>query len=164
MSDPLSGTPYFNVRGLKELEQALDELPANMEKNIARGAVRAGGVVFRDEARRLVPVESGALRDSIRVVARRSRGGRVLVNVVAGRSGKDQPWYARFVEFGTAPHRIDPLGKGALLIGSVFAEKAYHPGAAAKPFMRPAFDTKARQAVEAVADYIRRRLDKLKGQ
>ena len=46
----------LNIKGLKELEAALDRIPLNIEKNIARGAVRAGGVVFRDEARRLVPV------------------------------------------------------------------------------------------------------------
>lgn len=154
----------FEAQGMKALEAALDQLPVNIERNIARGAVRAGGAVFRDEARRLAPVLSGALQKSIRVVARRGSPGRVLVNVVAGRNGKGQPWYARFVEFGTAPHVEKPVLGKALLIGNkTFAQEVQHPGAAPKPFMRPAFDTKAREAVQAVGDYIRMRLDKLAG-
>lgn len=153
----------FEVKGLKELEAALDALPANVERNVARGALRAGANVLRDEARRLAPVKSGLLQKFIRVVQRRGAPGRLMVNVVAGGSGAGKPWYARFLEYGTAPHRIEAKKGGALFIGGHFVKGLDHPGAAPHPFMRPALDTKAKDAVEAFRKYVAERLDKLKG-
>lgn len=153
----------FKVKGLAELERALDALPARMEKNVARGALRAGGAVFREEARRLAPVKSGALQKSIRVVSARMRQGMLRLNIVAGRSGKDQPWYAKLVEFGTPPHKITAAFGSALAIAGKLVASVQHPGAAPKPFMRPAFDTKGKEAVEAFRDYTAKRLAKLTG-
>jgi hypothetical protein len=41
----------------------------------------------------------------------------------------------------------------------VETQRVLHPGARAKPFMRPALDTKADVAVKAVADTVRRNLN-----
>jgi hypothetical protein len=67
---------------------------------------------------------------------------------------------AHLVEFGTAAHRIEPKRKGKVLafeVGgeTVFTTRVDHPGAQAKPFLRPAGDTKAQAAVDKIAENLR---------
>lgn len=47
------------IHGLAELQRTLDQLPAKIEANVLRGALRAGANVIANEARRLVPVANG---------------------------------------------------------------------------------------------------------
>lgn len=146
----------MQVSGLAELQKALAELPKKLSTNIMRGALSAGANVIADEARRFVPVDTGQLKESIRVSSRLVRGHPIVTVKAGGRykvykGGKAQkgkpyrtvsnsgairyhaPYYAHFVEFGTVK-----MG--------------------ARPFMRPAFDAKKAEAVEVIADYIRKRL------
>jgi hypothetical protein len=44
------------VKGLEEAFKALEQLPAKMEKNILRGAIRAAAKPVADDARRRAPV------------------------------------------------------------------------------------------------------------
>ncbi|NDC04095.1 MAG: HK97 gp10 family phage protein [Betaproteobacteria bacterium] len=71
------------VSGLAELKKALDQLPAKVEANIMRGAMRAGSKVMAEKAKEQVPVDSGDLRNSIRVTTR-SRRGQVTATVAHG--------------------------------------------------------------------------------
>lgn len=57
----------FAVNGLAELEKNLSNLVPRLQKNILRGALRAGAAVIADEARRRVSVDTGQLKASIRV-------------------------------------------------------------------------------------------------
>lgn len=110
----------IRVKGLSELNKFLQQLPAKIEQNVMRGALRAGANVIKDEAKRLVPVSApnsrdkkrygfraGTLRDSIRVSAR-VKNGRVTASVYAGGQTKSgaEVYYASWVEFGTAAHAI----------------------------------------------------------
>lgn len=110
----------IRVKGLSELNKFLQQLPAKIEQNVMRGALRAGANVIRDEAKRLAPVSepnsqnkrrygfyAGTLRDSIRVSAR-VKDGRVTASVYAGGKTKSGAtvFYANWVEFGTAGHAI----------------------------------------------------------
>lgn len=146
--------PEIQMHGLADLQTLLDELPAKIEANVLRGGLRAGAKVIEEEAKQAVPEASGALRDSIRV-SMRSRRGIVQATVKAG--GK-KAWYAHLVEFGTARHWIKPKSRKSLLLAGLAREVVEHPGAKPKPFMRPAFDTKAQDAIQAMADYIKKRL------
>lgn len=138
------------IRGLAELQAALDSLPAKIEQNIMRGALRAGAVVLRDEAKAGVPKQSGDLRDSIRVSVRAKRGT-VTSRVIAG--NKDA-FYAHMVEMGTAAHII----KGPSTLGGRVLSNIEHPGARKNPFLRPALDNNATAAIERAREYIRDRL------
>lgn len=156
-------TTEFQVKGLKELQRFLDTLPAKVEANIMRGALRAGAKPILESARSSAPVGEpsengrkkynhyvGALRDSFRVSGRiNSRKGEVTVSVKAGgkvkKTGADV-FYAHMVEFGTKPHAIRKGGKVS------------HPGTSPRPFMRPALDSKSGEAVVAAGNYIKRRL------
>jgi HK97 gp10 family phage protein len=181
-SNNIGGTVH--IHGLADLQRTLDQIPAKIEANVLRGALRAGANVIADEARRLVPVKTGQLKESIRVSVRPFPGGKLVATVKAGgrfkvyaagkaikgasykttgASGKPDyhaPFYAHFVEFGTARHWIKPKSRKSLFIAGLLKELVDHPGGRAKPFMRPAFDGKARAAIEAMAAYIRTRLPK----
>lgn len=143
-----------NITGGAELDAFLQTLSAKVEKNIMRSALRAGANVIKDEAKANVPVKLGNLRKSVRV-STGSKAGSVFATVKAGNK---RAWYWRFVEFGTASHLIMPKNARALAVGGVVVEKIEHPGATASPFMRPALDAKADQALAAVTAQIRKRL------
>ena len=168
--------------GLDKLLSELQDLPLKIERNIYRGALRAGAKVIVDEAKRLVPIDSSDLRDSIRASVRVGRNnGKITANIKAGNK---KAFYANFIEHGTVrhyikasirPQRLTRRGlktisiktlnkiesRGGLVIGGRFVgTEVIHPGSRKHPFMRPALDTKWRDAVTAFADYVRTRLPK----
>lgn len=129
-----------NVRvvGLDRLNKKLAALPGAAEAEI-RTAMEAVAADMVRLARSLVPVSSGRLRQSIGwtwgtaprgsislgSVKQGRRGGAMTITVFAG---NDEAYYARWVEFGTAPHTQGGIFKGAT-----------HPGTRAQPFFYPAF-------------------------
>lgn len=145
-----------SVTGLAELQKRLDKLPTNLERNVMRGAMRAGVRVFLLKASSKIHDVLGELKDSLRVKTS-SRNGVVSATLVAG--GK-KGWYAYMVEFGTTQHFIRPKHAKSLFIAGLNKTVVDHPGAKPKPFMRPALDEGQTEAFEATADYIRRRLEK----
>jgi len=92
---------------------------------------------FTNELVRTCPVDTGNLKNSINM----NKVGRNFVITM--------PYYAVYVEFGTAPHIIRPKNKKALSWTSgkggggerFFAKVVHHPGTAPQPFIRTAFDT-----------------------
>lgn len=152
----------IDIKGAAELKRALGELPAKIEKGISRGALRAGAVVLQEEAQSLAPSgDSGRLRESISVSTGAKRSGTVYAHVRAGGRKKGDAFYAHMVEFGTKPHEIKPRKFKSLFLAGIFRKIVKHPGAKPKPFLRPAFDNKSGEAVDAIAAYIRARLARL---
>ena len=147
----------IEVTGLAGLQALLDELPARIEGNVVRGGLRAAAKVVEAEAKRLCPGgKSGDLRDSIRVTLR-SKHGHISATVKAGNA---RAFYAHMVEFGTARHWIKPKNRKSLFVAGLLREAVDHPGAKKEPFMRPAIDGKADEAIDAMAAYLRDRIPK----
>lgn len=148
-------TDTFHIKGLAELGQALSTLPVKIERNVLRGALRAGMKPVQLAARDNAAKATGLLARGLKI-STDGRKGKVYARLKT--SGKHD-YIARFVEFGTAPHRISGRNGGMLRIaGKAIVPSVAHPGARAVPFMRPALDTKSPDAVQAVANYIRNRL------
>mgnify|MGYP003394070328 CR=1 FL=1 len=140
-----------------------------------RGALRAGAKVILDQAKATAPVGppsskgkklyggyAGALRDSIRV-GTRIKGGTVTAYVRAGGKNaktKADVFYANMIEFGgTKSYTIAAFKKGGFLsLGGVFRKTVPHPALRKIPFMRPALDGQAQNAVIAAAEYMKNRL------
>ena len=143
----------LHIKGGAELNKFLQQLPAKIEQSVLRGALRAGANVVMAEAKANVPVESGQLRDGLKV-STSSRRGRVTAKVKAtGKHAHIAPW----LEYGTAAHKITAKGKG-MFFGGLFVKGVQHPGSRPKPFMRPALDGRAQDAVSAAARYMKQRL------
>lgn len=147
----------INVKGFEELQKELDKLPAKIEANIMRGALRSGAVVVQKTAKKEVPKHTGKLAAGL-VIRTSRRGGRVTASVVAtGPHAYLAPW----IEFGTAAHKIKPKSKGGMLsFGGIFASGVEHPGQRAKPFMRYALQAEANNALQAIGAYVKKRLTK----
>lgn len=145
------------IKGAADLQRFLDQLPANVEKNIVRGALRAGAKVTADAVKAAAPEKTGALKKSVRVTAG-VRAGRVTSRVVIG---DKKAWYLHILEGGAKPHIIKPKikgGKKALSFGEKIYAIAHHPGIKARPFFVQAVDSSAQQASSKVIAYIRNRL------
>lgn len=124
------------VRGLEEFKRKAAEIPRAMRAKVLRDALRAGAREVRDTAKRNAPVLSlrssmqtpyrkpGTVKRAISVrtskAARRAGDVGVFVNVRPAKRGargarsKDDPFYWRFLEFGTKFMRARPfLRRGA---------------------------------------------------
>lgn len=177
----------IKTKGLAELQKILNQLPAKIEANIMRGALRAGLAIVRDAAKANINSVSGALASTIRVSTRLDRkNGKVTASLKAGAPKTRKIYWAHFVEYGTRAHHIS-VPYAAKMINSRRSQKlggevrehiktfntrqrslkigrqyvgpgVFHPGAKPKPFMRPAMDDNAGAAVTAAAGYIKKRL------
>lgn len=145
-----------SISGLKELQAALKELPDRIAKNVLRGSVAAGAAVIRKEAQSRAPVYTGevaaghpppgTLKRSIvqKQIKELSSADKqtFFVTVRKGKQYRGQgkkgnlsqdAYYGSWVEFGTSKM-------------------------AAKPYMRPAFEAKKNEAVEAIRAYLAKRI------
>lgn len=144
------------IVGGKELDRILQTLSPKIERNIMRGALRAGAVPLRDDVKRRAPVDSGQLRESVRITSR-ARKGQVSASV---KVGNFVAWYAHLVEFGTRPHVIKAKAGRAMRVVGIVTREVNHPGITGKPFIRPAADATTPEAIREVTKYIRKRLTK----
>ena len=168
----------IHVKGLSALQALLDTLPVKIEKNIMRGALRAGAKPVAEAARNGIHSVHGDLAKSIRVTTR-VKNGTVIASVST--KGLKIANKALWVEYGTKPHYISvqqsekptyttrrgqtrtvsmtTINRNSLKIGSNFVgPTVHHPGAQQKPYMRPALDNNAQGAVVATGEYIKNRL------
>lgn len=146
----------LEVKGLRELQERLKTLAPNLARNALRASVAAGATTIRKAAQERAPYyhgdvakghpPPGTLKRSIvqKQAAEKSSLFR-QVYVVAVRKGKkyqnqgkkghlsQDAYYWPFVEFGTSKM-------------------------AARPFMRPAFESKKVAAVQAIKDKLIERI------
>ena len=148
----------IKVHGLQELSQTLMKLPAELEKRVIMGALRAAGQTIRKDAMARAPIlekpdprrRAGTIKKNISV--RRVKGKTAVYVGVFGASRKkiaafkaagggkgannpDDPYYWKWVEFGTKKM-------------------------AARPFLRPAFEAQKYEALRMFEVYMRKRLAK----
>ena len=156
-----------NIAGLKELQDALQKLPENIAKNVLRGAVNAGAAIIRDEAKLKAPIlhdaipeKSGPTQQTYFVTVR--KGKKLQGQGKKGNKSQDA-YYASWVEFG---HWINTTGRA---IGGGRGKDAKRAAAvaaghnkyvAAHPYMRPAYEAKKFDAVEAIKAYLQKRIPK----
>ena len=119
------------ITGAAVLERVLKRLPGQISERLLANALRAGGRVIQEEARARVPVKTGRLRDSIIVTKVPSEGQGVVVTVGTSRKAP----YGHLVEFGT--RHSSP-----------------------RPFLRPAFDARAGEALDKIGDTLGRAIDR----
>lgn len=165
-----------NVTGLKELDALLKTLPANIQKNVMRGAIRAGlneiGGIAKEVLTSSGHVKSGDLRKSIRVSFKRKseKLGWMRGHLLAG---DKKAWYSHIIEFGSgsfyagtgtgsvkAPYEIKARTRKSLFFGGKMRESVIHPGVRPSPFMRPAMDSGQTRAIDRFAEYVAKRLPK----
>lgn len=166
------------LKGLRELDRFLSQMPMNLQRNAYGNGLRAAAQVLRDEARLRAPKASGKMARSIKYGSvHRMMSGGWSISVRLDPRGNDHAFLGMFHEYGVAPHYIragdaglsprlvtrsirnggvSEVANQALKINGNFVTGAVlHPGHAAQPFMRPALDLKADDALRAFAARIR---------
>jgi len=105
----------IEIIGLKELEEKLSNLEEKLSKALAE-ALEEISEKIRDDAKNFAPIDTGALRKSIRI----EKKGKLQVSIIAGgggvinpRSGREVD-YAGYVEFGTSRMAPQPFMQPAL--------------------------------------------------
>lgn len=129
-------------------------------ESLARSMAVAGGKMFRDEAKRWVPVDSGRLKSAIYVVYQpeESRGG-VFQYKVSWNASKAPHGY--LIEFGHwQNYRIVKLANGDWFT-DVTQPLAKPKWVAAKPFLRPAWDIGKGKAASVMVQRGRQRVPEL---
>lgn len=131
----------MRVDGLNELLRTLKSLPDEFKGDPTRRSLRAGAEVIREDAASRAPVDTGGL--SRNVVARTipprhlPRDAAAGLSIMGNRAGKKgdpaNAFYYAFVELGTRFQK-------------------------AQPFLRPAFETKKKDAVTTYASEFRRNI------
>jgi HK97 gp10 family phage protein len=121
----------FKTPNLAAFEQRLLEMGTKTARAAGRKAMRQGANVILRESRRLVKAGHPAFPEKITGLMARSLythdRGIIGDNIIFSVDLKKLAFYGRFVEFGTSRSR-------------------------AYPFMRPAAEGKAREAVQVIAD------------
>lgn len=117
----------LEIKNSRKILRALDRIDYETKRRSLRQGTATAAKVIRDEAKRLVPVDTGSLRQKIGIIRNRARvgGSEVVVGIHSGivrRTGLEPVVYAMHVEFGTVYQR-------------------------AQPYMRPAFQNKRGEAV-----------------
>lgn len=138
------------VQNLDRLKAKLTRLRKATEDDARIGLSEAADIIVAEQ-KRLAPVRTGKLRDSIDwKLALGSRTGNIAVRIAASAP------HAHLIEFGTKAHTIEPASAEALQIGSdTFAEVVEHPGAAASPFFFPGYRSSRRAARARINKAIR---------
>nr|WP_086491266.1 HK97-gp10 family putative phage morphogenesis protein [Novosphingobium panipatense] len=163
----------FPVKGLSDLDAFLSALPKRMQKQGIRQGLTAAAAPIRDEARARAPKKSGKMAKAIKTGSpRQNHDGTFSVSI---RLVGEHAFLGSFFEWGVQAHLIARTGAGEgrvavrkaaegkgkistkpIKIGDRFISGIInHPGFAAHPFMRPALDAKADEAIQAFATKVR---------
>lgn len=149
------------VKGLKEVLDTLEALPKRLRTSGYRRGLTAAAAVVRDEARLRAPRQSGKLAKAIRSGSpKRRQDGNYAISVRL--TGNNHAFLGLFFEYGVAPHMIPKPKKGEAkaprvvfrIDGKFVSGPISHPGIRPQPFLLPALDAKAAEAVQAFRDRI----------
>ena len=91
----------ITLTGDKKLEAVLTRLPNNVQRNMARRAMRKALTMLKKEAKQLAPVKSGQLKKSLMTKVKMKATGEMTGKVFAkgGRVKRSAP-HAHLVEWG----------------------------------------------------------------
>ncbi len=128
----------FKIEGLKELDEALKELPRATGKNVLRRALIQAGLPIQNLAFARAPRKTGRLQTSLTTGTKLSRRQRSLHRPVSS------------MEVFVGP---------AALVQAITEEfgTAYHPP---KPFFRPAWDEGKDKSMRSIRDNLAHEIEK----
>ncbi|MBK3745621.1 HK97 gp10 family phage protein [Paraburkholderia aspalathi] len=153
------------IIGLQKLQNKLNRLPS-VAKDLIKQALEQSAAEIVAMAKSLVPVDDGDLRDSIGwTYGKAPKGamtlGKVAASELAGDltitiyAGNSKAYYARWVEFGTNPHKIEAKHAKSLGKDGRLGTEVDHPGSAKSPFFYPSYRANKKQAKRRINKALR---------
>lgn len=158
----------FKIEGLRELDEALKELPRATARNVLKRALTKAGQPMADMARSLAPVDpdgGGTLRDNIVVSSRIKNKVGASEYAAAMRDGLGKEAAvaalrdARRAAAGMGSHAevyVGPTTKAFYGMFQEFGTRNHGP----QPFLRPAFDSRAPRALDTIRDDLATEIEK----
>src|SRR5512139_262992 len=144
------------IEGGAELIADMRALGINVTATTRKAAREGAKVIQADAEGRAKTISSRGGKNTKITTSTRGPG-----EAEARVSPSKRKWYLRFSETGTAPHAI--YGKPWLVFFShgklISTRTIHHPGMAARPWLRPAFDTKQDAATTAFGETMGRVID-----
>lgn len=137
MSRPM--TMNFDIRGIPEIRQILEEMAPKHAAAISRNTNYAIASEARKRMRALVPRDSGQLAKSLSVRNQRGTANTAIVYF------KPSGYYWRFVEYGTRGYKV-----GDRRASGMGTAKRAMTARSAKPFVTPAIE-QVRAALPEIA-------------
>jgi HK97 gp10 family phage protein len=145
----------FELEGFAELEQVLAGLPGKLGDQTVDKILRKAAQPYLKRAKELSSNQdvTGDTTKSLGIIANRKTNS---ITVGPRRGGQYKGYVAHILEYGAAPHRIAAKAAGGLLsFAGTFTQEVNHPGIAAQPFLRPAFDATKDQVQQRIKDQCR---------
>ena len=128
----------ISQKEMNKLLKNLEKLPEKLTKSILNLSVKAGAKNIQEAAIEYAPMDSGTLRESIKVVKKKAKDkkkdGDSKESTVYTVGVTQDAWYGSIVEFGSIKMSADP-------------------------YMVPAFELNGNNALGAMKAYIKRRFD-----
>ena len=142
----------ISFQGIKELDAVLaglgPKLGPKTVDTILRKAARS--LVKRAKELSSNADDTGDTTKSIGIIANRKAQS---ITVGPRRGGGYKGYVAHILEYGAAPHTIKAKAAGGLLhFAGTHVAQVSHPGIAAQPFMRPAYDETGAAVVESIKE------------
>ncbi len=143
------------IEGGDKLLKELADLGGTV-RSTARAAIRAGAKVMQAQAEQNAEALATRAGKHTQINVKSLARGTIQARVGPSK----RRWYFKFFEEGVTGHEITghPLvfegDSGLVVIGGV-----NHPGMAARPWLRPAFDEKQAEAVKAVEQTLREAIE-----
>jgi HK97 gp10 family phage protein len=161
----------LKVQGLDQLRVRMAGISDKLVKNALRAGLRKGATAVRNQARANFNAAggpndlSGALKASIRVTPRRGTPTRVVFSVSAGaltkaqtkKFGPDSAYYALWVERGHINRKLGEALRGGTRKKAA-ARAASTNNTPAHPYMRPAIEAKAQEAIDIMIQTVAEKL------
>jgi HK97 gp10 family phage protein len=157
-----------NIKGLRELNAALNQLPKNIAKNVLRGAIGKGLRLMKNAAIQNAPEMSAADAPKNKDGQPKNMPGTlkraIAMRRLARESSAEREYWILYVRRGS--RFLKDSGKKAGGVEHYGPRDAYYAKwvefgtskMSARSFMRPAFEQTKTQTYEAAVDYIRKRL------
>jgi len=156
----------FKIEGLRELDEALKDLPKAAGKNVIRRALTRAAQPIHDQAKAMAPYKRGHLKKGMAIsrvkFSSGTAGKRAFAEAMAkGASRKEAGEAAREANSAAS----DDVTSGIIVVGpgrhpqAIFQEfgTAHH---APQPFMRPAWEENKMKAMHTIKDILRDEIDK----
>lgn len=138
----------YKIDGLKELDEALKQLPMKLQQRYLRKSVAVGAKLIRDAVRLKAPIDTGKLKRNI-IFVRSRRGsapGRETYSIMVRTKKK------KFADT-KLNRRLNRVGRDYVVEGDAYYWKFIEFGTKnqpARPFMRQAFQQSQAAAIAAV--------------
>lgn len=142
----------FQLDGFDQLSEVLAGLPGKLGEQVVDKILRKAAQPMLRKAKELSSNAdvTGDTTKSIGILANRKANS---IKLGPRRGGGFKGYTAHLLEYGTAPHIIRAKAAGGLLhFAGTYVAEVHHPGMAAQPFMRPAFDATHGAVVQSIKD------------